>query len=112
MAPSSSGLSPPFLIKKPTKSPRLILSRLPFPIYRAIHCATSGKVLNDCELENLPFAGALITLEIGMRFLTDYLMGDVYFKTKRPNQNLDRCRTQFKLVESIEAQMNKMQALL
>jgi hypothetical protein len=60
----------------------------------------------------LPLSAKLITLEIGMRFLTDYLMGDVYFKTKRPNQNLDRCRTQFKLVESMEAQMNRMKALL
>jgi hypothetical protein len=60
----------------------------------------------------LPFSAKLITLEIGTRFLTDYLMGDIYFKTKRPNHNLDRCRTQFKLVESIEAQMNKMMALL
>ena len=60
----------------------------------------------------LPFSAKLITLEIGMRFLTDFIMGDIYFKTRRPLQNLDRCRTQFKLVESIEAQMNKMQALL
>jgi len=73
---------------------------------------TAGAILTEAEKEMLPFSAKLITLEIGMRFLTDYLMGDVYFKTKRPNQNLDRCRTQFKLVESIEAQMNKMMALM
>ena len=76
------------------------------------YCATAGKVLNDCELENLPFAGALITLEIGTRFLTDYLEGDVYFKTHRNGHNLDRCRSQFQLVRSIESQHNEMMNLL
>ena len=79
--------------------------------YDGFICA-AGEVLTEAEKEMLPFSAKLITLEIGTRFLTDYLMGDIYFKTKRPNQNLDRCRTQFKLVESIEAQMNKMMALL
>ncbi|MDD5728245.1 MAG: aminoglycoside phosphotransferase family protein, partial [Victivallales bacterium] len=73
---------------------------------------TAGKFLNPVELELLPFSGKLITLEIGIRFLTDYLQGDVYFKTHRPGHNLDRCRTQFKLVESIETQMNAMMNLL
>ena len=74
--------------------------------------STAGKILTPAEREMLPFSAKLITLEIGTRFLTDYLMGDVYFKTKRPDQNLDRCRTQFKLVQSIEEQMDKMLALL
>ena len=73
---------------------------------------TAGKILTEAEREMLPFSAKLITLEIGTRFLTDYLMGDIYFKTYRPAHNLDRCRTQFKLVESMEAQMNKMLALL
>ena len=73
---------------------------------------TAGKFLTPSEHEYLPFSGKLITLEIGTRFLTDYLAGDIYFKTRRPNQNLDRCRTQFKLVESMEAQMNHMKDLL
>ena len=51
-------------------------------------------------------------MEIGTRFLTDFLSGDVYFKIHRENHNLDRCRTQFKLVASIEEQMNKMMQLL
>lgn len=72
----------------------------------------AGKFLTPAEKEYLPFSGKLITLEIGMRFLTDYLSGDVYFKTRRPRQNLDRSRTQFKLVESMEAQMKMMKALL
>ena len=86
-----------------------------FDMYEALHRGyvdmTSG-FLTPAEYENLPFAGKLITLEIGIRFLADFLDGDVYFKTRRANQNLDRCRTQFKLVESIEEQMDKMTALL
>jgi len=54
--------------------------------------------LTPAEMELLPFSGQLITFEIGVRFLTDFLAGDVYFKTHRSNHNLDRCRTQFTLV--------------
>jgi len=50
----------------------------------------------------------LISLETGIRFLTDYLEGDVYFKTHREGQNLDRCRTQLALVKSIEEQEEQM----
>lgn len=86
-----------------------------FDMYEALYdgfISSAGGFLTEAEKEMLPFSAKLITLEIGLRFLTDFIMGDVYFKTRRPNQNLDRCRTQFKMVESIEAQMNKMQALL
>ena len=86
-----------------------------FDMYEALYdgfISSAGGFLTEAEKEMLPFSAKLITLEIGLRFLTDFVMGDVYFKTRRPNQNLDRCRTQFKMVESIEAQMNKMQALL
>jgi hypothetical protein len=72
----------------------------------------AGAFLNPVEREYLPFSGKLITLEIGIRFLTDYLSGDVYFKISRPEHNLDRCRTQFKLVESIETQLDRMNKLL
>jgi len=54
------------------------------------------------ESELLPVGAKLMTLECGMRFLADYLNGDVYFKTHRPGQNLDRARTQFKLVKDME----------
>ncbi len=65
--------------------------------------------VNDAvERAHLPFSGKLIALETGMRFLTDYLEGDVYFKTKRPRHNLDRARTQFALVRSIEAVRDAM----
>ena len=72
----------------------------------------AGKFLNPREKELLPFSGKLITLEIGIRFLTDYLAGDVYFKIHREKHNLDRCRTQIKLAQSIEAQLPEMQKLL
>lgn len=65
---------------------------------------SAGTFLTYDEKRLLVMAGKVITLEIGIRFLTDYLAGDVYFKVHRPHHNLDRCRTQFKLVESIEAQ--------
>jgi len=68
--------------------------------------------LNATELEYLAFSGKLITLEIGVRFLTDFLAGDVYFKTKRERHNLDRCRTQFRLVASIEEQEEAMNHLV
>ena len=72
----------------------------------------AGDVLTDAEKEYLPWGAKIITLECGMRFLTDYLQGDVYFKTRRPHHNLDRCRNQLKIVESIESQMNEMKKLL
>lgn len=59
-------------------------------------------LLTPAEKANLAFSGKLLTFEVGIRFLTDYLLGDVYFSTKRPGHNLDRCRTQFQLVRSIE----------
>jgi len=64
--------------------------------------------LKKREIELLPFAGALITFEIGLRFLTDYLDGDKYFKTHRDKHNADRCRTQFRLVELIEGKMDEL----
>ena len=64
--------------------------------------------LTAAELEYLPWGAKLMTLECGIRFLTDYLVGDVYFHITRPEQNLDRCRTQFKLVRDMEAQFQTM----
>jgi len=64
------------------------------------------------EIKNLVFSARLMTLECGMRFLTDYLNGDVYFRTKRENHNLDRCRTQFKLIEEMEEQFDTMNVIV
>ena len=64
--------------------------------------------LTEAEREMMPMGAKLMTLECGVRFLTDYLNGDVYFQTHYPEQNLDRCRTQFKLVQDMEGKWNEM----
>ena len=68
--------------------------------------------LTPAELEYLPWGARLMTLECGIRFLTDYLDGDHYFRIHYPEQNLDRCRTQFKLVSDMEAQFEAMAAVV
>lgn len=73
--------------------------------------ATDG-FLTSKEKDHLVTGGLFITFLIGVRFLTDYLCGDTYFKIDRPQHNLDRCRTQFKLVESIELQRAQMESLV
>ena len=81
------------------------------PVFEALvdgYLESAGSFLNKTEKEFLVFSGKLITFEIGIRFLTDYLSGDVYFKTHRPGQNLDRCRVQFKLAQSMEEQEDSM----
>ena len=86
-----------------------------FPMFEALargYLSTAAEFLTKVERQHLAFSGKLITFEIGIRFLTDYLAGDVYFKVHREGHNLDRCRTQFKLVESIEHQEDQMNKLL
>ena len=68
--------------------------------------------LTPAELEYLPWGARLMTLECGIRFLTDFLEGDHYFHTQYPEQNLDRCRTQFKLVRDMEEQFAQMKAVV
>ena len=72
------------------------------------YLSTAGKSLTKAEIDNLPFSAKLLTLECGIRFLTDYLDGDVYFGTAYPEHNLDRCHTQFKLVYDMEQKMDEM----
>ncbi|MCK5850692.1 MAG: aminoglycoside phosphotransferase family protein [Kiritimatiellae bacterium] len=82
-------------------------------MFRALvdgYLSTAGDFLVSAEKEHLVFSGKLITLEIGVRFLTDYLVGDTYFKVHRDGHNLDRCRTQFELVRSIEGREDQMSA--
>ena len=68
--------------------------------------------LTQAELDYLPWGSKLMTLECGIRFLTDYLVGDEYFHISRPEHNLDRCRTQFKLVRDMEEQFRDMQQIV
>ncbi len=76
------------------------------------YLSSAGAFLTPEERRHLPFSGVLITLEIGARFLTDHIEGDVYFKIHRPGHNLDRARAQFRLVERLEALMPRMTDLL
>jgi len=71
-----------------------------------------GGALTDIELDHLPTGAMMMTFECGMRFLTDYLDGDNYFKIHREGHNLDRCRTQFKLLKEMEAKLPEMQAIV
>jgi hypothetical protein len=86
-----------------------------FAMFEALvrgYLETAGEFLTAEEMQYLVFSGKLITFEVGIRFLTDFLAGDTYFKIHREGHNLDRCRTQFKLVESIEKQAEKMSRLV
>ena len=71
-----------------------------------------GDMLTAREIELLPFAAKIMTFECGIRFLTDHIAGDTYFKIHREGHNLDRCRTQFKLVADMEAKMEQMKAIV
>jgi hypothetical protein len=93
----------------------LNLVSMQFPMFEALargYLASAGSFLSQTEIDLLAFSGKLITFEIGIRFLADHLNGDTYFKVHREGHNLDRCRTQFKLVESIEAQEEQMNLLV
>ena len=68
--------------------------------------------LTDAEIQYLPWGAKLMTLECGIRFLTDYLDGDNYFHISREGQNLDRCRTQFKLVADMEAHWSELEDIV
>jgi hypothetical protein len=86
-----------------------------FPMFEALvrgYLSSAGGFLTKAEKDLLAFSGKSITFELGVRFLTDYLAGDTYFKVHREGHNLDRCRTQFKLIESIEQQEEKMERLV
>ncbi len=83
-----------------------------FDIYTKGFIEGCGGKLTSREIELLPMGAKTMTYECGMRFLTDYLQGDVYFKIHRPEHNLDRCRTQFKLVADMEAKWDTMNEIV
>lgn len=86
-----------------------------FELFEAVlrgYLEGAGSYLTECERESLIIGGKLIVFEQGIRFLTDYLAGDTYYKVSRLGQNLDRCRTQFRLLESIEQQEDAMIRLM
>lgn len=79
-----------------------------FKAYTEGFLSAAGKSLTETEIRTLPVGAKLMTLEVGMRFLADYLNGDVYFKTKYPRHNLDRARNQFHLVKEMEEKWDGM----
>jgi len=79
-----------------------------FEAYTAGFLQACGESLTQCEVHHLRDGAKIITLECGLRFLTDYLDGDGYFGAKREGHNLDRCRTQFKLVSEMERAWDEM----
>lgn len=83
-----------------------------YEIYVQSYMEGAQGALTKSELEYLPWGARLMTLECGIRFLTDYLDGDHYFRTSYPGQNLDRCRTQFKLVADMEEQFEEMKRIV
>lgn len=86
-----------------------------FDLFEALargYLSSAGTLLTRAEKESLVLGGKLITFTMGIRFLTDYLNGDTNYKVHRAGHNLDRCRTQFKLMESIEAQELAMEQFI
>ncbi len=83
-------------------------------LYRSLvegYLGATGRFLTAVEINHLAVSGLVITLETGVRFLTDYLCGDQYFRIQRPNQNLHRCRAQFALAASIRDRLDEMQEM-
>ena len=83
-----------------------------YDIYTKGYLEMAKDVLTPAEIASLPWGARLMTLECGMRFLADYLQGDVYFKTAYPEHNLVRARTQFRLVKEMEEQFDRMNEIL
>ncbi len=83
-----------------------------FEVFAKGYLSTANKFLTPAEKDSLVTGAYLMTLECGVRFLADYLNGDVYFKIHRENHNLDRCRTQFKLVADMEAKEAELRAIV
>lgn len=94
---------------------RLRLVSVSLPMFSALvegYLAEAGAMLTPAEIALMAVAGRVITFEIGLRFLTDYLDGDVYFRTHRQGHNLDRCRVQFRLLASMERAEAEMESIV
>ena len=83
-----------------------------YELYVKGYLEETKDVLTKEEIESLPWGARLMTLECGIRFLTDYLQGDTYFKTDYPEHNLVRARTQFRLVDEMEQCFEKMREIV
>ena len=83
-----------------------------FECYTKGFLGECGSLMTENEKKMLPVGAMMMTFECGMRFLTDYLKGDTYFKIHREGHNLDRCRTQFKLVSEMEQALEAMDEIV
>ena len=83
-----------------------------FRAYTEGYLESAGQTLTSEEIRLMPVGAKMMTLECGMRFLADYLNGDTYFKIHYPTQNLDRARTQFKLVADMEEKWDEMNKIV
>lgn len=83
-----------------------------FRVFAEGYLHSAGAFLTPAEVDSLAAGARLMTLECGVRFLTDYLDGDHYFRIHRPQHNLDRCRTQFALVADMERHMDEMRDIV
>lgn len=85
------------------------------PIYEAYtrgFLKSTFSTLTEVEIENLSFSARFMTFIIGLRFLTDFVDGDTYFRTSYPEHNLDRAKVQFRLIEAMERKADIMQAIV
>jgi hypothetical protein len=99
----------------PEDEPDLARVRVDARLYEALvrgYRAGTGGLLTPVEVALLPLAGPLIALETGVRFLTDHLSGDVYFRIHRPGHNLDRARVQLRLTEQLLAGVDEARRLV
>lgn len=83
-----------------------------FQAYAEGYCGAVKNSITDREAELLPYGSYLMTIECGMRFLTDYLSGDTYFATKYADHNLIRARTQLRLASEMENNFDEMKAIV
>ena len=90
---------------------KVSLSLSLYEAYVKGYLSSAKDALTDLEKELLPMGAKMMTYECGIRFLTDYLNGDIYFHTDYPEHNLDRCHTQFELVKDIERKWTEMQEI-
>ncbi len=90
---------------------KVSLSLSLYEAYVKGYLGSAKDALTDLEKELLPMGAKMMTYECGIRFLTDYLNGDIYFHVNYPEHNLDRCRTQFELVKDMERKWTEMQEI-
>lgn len=91
---------------------KVSLSLTAFEAFVQGYLESAREFLVPAEIEHLAFSAKLMTLELGIRFLTDHLLGDVYFRVRRPGQNLDRCRRQLRMVGDMESKSGEMRRIV